>query len=1021
MRGSFLYFGQALCGQPNPAIQIGRCSSGDREMLLDSESTVLYSYRKYSIKPKPSTINSVTGGSMRAHLLRLMLVGLVLCVGLPLKAGADVTRFDLAGTVTDVTGGVLPGVTVTLKNVATGLIRSDVTDAGGRYAFTALPPTGKWTLSAALSGFGTQTREGLEFRANTKSEINFQLDVGGLQEAVTVEASSPLIRTRESEVSSILDAKQVNDLPTNGRNFLSLLQTSGSVVPTGTGSGSLSLNGQGTRMANFVADGVSMTGREIRTMNGEFGGGNGLSLDVIKELQVISSGFKAETGQTGAGTISIVTQSGTNTPAGSAYGFWRPVDWVAANQLTGVKSVQTQQQFGATYGGPILKDRTHIFANFEGTKINNEAVVTSVLAPGTYAQPQHQYQGFFKLNHRFNNNNLLDVRYSFNRNLQENGGIGGLNTFGQRSNTEGGNDTLVASLVSTLSSTRVNEARFRYSLDTTDSYSPLTASSGAASRTPDFSNAPVSVVYPGVGTTGTNTALPQNLVEKRAQWVDQYTISHGSHQLKAGADVIASWRFVTYFSNFPGTYTFKAGTPFPFDANNPATYPFQYTQSFGNSGLNYTDQMIGVFAQDDWEVRRGLTLNLGVRWDKDSLFQGDNNNLAPRVGFAYNIGNAGKTVLRGNSGIFYDTLESSGINRESNFGPNGQVTIDLRQGDPLFPAFPNRLSAFPTGTALVPRATVYVPVFQGDKFPDSIGDHLKRVAPYFFNTNLGVQHELSTNWALSIDYTRVYGYNLLVTYDINAPPYFAIGPGQTRTQAQADLLRPMGVPNQAGGPYGIGFTGFRSLYLQFNGGSTEYNALKVALTKRMANRLALQANYTYGHARGDVDNFRLNNSFVPGLTDVTGNHSYQWGPSDTDVPHLFVLSGTYDAPHGVRVSGILFARSGFPYTGVAGFDANGDGVTTTTSYGDRPASLTRNSFRMPPTVTANTSVGYVAKLRERQSIELRFDVFNLVNRKNVGSVNNVIGVNASNPPATFGAVTNYGAQRQAQVSLRYRF
>jgi hypothetical protein len=959
---------------------------------------------------------------MRSHLRRLMLVVLAASVGLPLTARADVTRFDLAGAVTDTTGGVLPGVTVTLKNADTGFTRSTVTDDQGRYNFNALPPTGKWTLSAELPGFGTQNKEALEFQANTKSEINFQLTVGGLQEAITVQSSAPLVRTRESELSSILDAKQVSDLPTNGRNFLSLLQTSGSVVPTGGGSGALSINGQGTRMANFVADGVSMTGREIRTVNGEFGGGNGLSIDVIKELQVISSGFKAETGQTGAGTISVVTKSGTNTPSGSVYGFWRPVKWVAANQLTGVSSNSTRSQFGGTFGGPIIKDRTHIFANYEGTKIRNEAVVTSVLAPGTYAQPQHQNQGFFKLNHRFNNNNLLDARYSFNRNLQENGSIGGLSTFERRTNTEGSNDTVVASLVTTLSSTRVNEARFRYSLDSTDSYSPLTAANGVASRTPDFSNVPVSVVYTGVGNSGTASGLPQNLVEKRAQWVDHYSIIHGSHQMKAGADVIASWRFVTFFGNFPGTYTFNANTPRPFNAANPATYPFQFTQSFGNSGLNFKDQMIGAFLQDDWEVRKGLTLNLGLRWDKDSLFQGDNNNFAPRAGFAYNIGDTGKTVVRGNTGLFYDTIESSGINRESNFGPQGQVTIDLRQGDPLFPTFPNRLSAFPTGSALVPRATVYVPVFQGDKFPQGIGDHLKRVAPHFFNTNLGVQHELSTNWAVSVDYARVYGYDLLVTYDINAPPYFALGPGQTRTLAQGDLLRPLGSPNRTGGAYGIPFTGFRSLFLQFNGGTTEYNAVKVGLNKRMANRYAFQANYTWGRARGDVDNFRLNNSFVPGLTDINGDRSYQWGPSDTDVPHLFVLSGSYDAPYGVRLGGILFARSGFPYTGVVGNDANGDGVSTTSSFGDRPASLTRNSFRLPATVSADASLAYVAKIA-RQSIELRLDAFNLANRKNVNSVNNVIGLNPSAPPALFNTVTSYGtsAQRQAQLSLRYRF
>ena len=570
----------------------------------------------------------------------------------------------------------------------------------------------------------------------------------------------------------------------------------------------------------------------------------------------------------------------------------------------------------------------------------------------------------------------------------------------------------------------MNEARFRYTYDVVDFFSPLTAPNGPASRTPDFSNVPVTVVYAGLGTTGTNSGFPQNLVEKRAQWVDHFSIVHGGHQFKIGADAIASWRFVTFFNNFPGTYTFRPGTPYPFNANNPATFPFQYTQSFGNSGLNFTDQMIGAFAQDDWEARKGLTFNLGMRWDRDSLFQGDNNNVAPRVGFAWNVGGKGQTVVRGNSGIFYDTLESSGINRESNFGPNGQVTIDLRAGDPLFPSFPGRLTAFPSGANTVARATVYVPVFTGDKFPYSIGDHLKRVAPYFFNTNVGVQHELAADLAMSVDYTRVYGYDLLTTIDINAPPFFAIGPTQTRTAAQANALRPLGVPNTTGGAYGIGFTGFRSLYLQFNGGQTEYNALKIGLTKRMSHHYALQANYTFGRARGDVDNFRLNNSFVPGLTDVNGDRSYQRGPSDTDVPHLFVLSGLYEAPYGIRVGGILFARSGFPYTGLTGFDADGDGMSTSTaSFGDRPASLTRNSFRRPATVTLDATVGYTAKLPRSQSVEVRLDAFNLANRKNVVNVNMVIGQDPNNPPASFGAVTSYGTsnQRQAKISLRYRF
>ena len=372
-------------------------------------------------------------------------------------ARADVTRFDLSGTVVDGTGGVLPGVNVTLNNVDNGFVRYAVTDDQGRYTFTALNPTGRWTLSVELQGFAPQNREGLEFQANTKPEIDFRLGVGTLQEAVTVQASAPLIRTRESELSAILDTKQVENLPTNGRNFLSLLQTSGSVVPTGASisSSAISVNGQGTRMVNFVADGVSMTGREIRTVNGEFGGGNGLSIDAIKELQVITNGFKAETGQTGAGTISVVTKSGTNTLSGSAYGFWRPSDLVAANLLTGQKTAQKRQQYGGTLGGPIKRDRTHYFVNYEDTTVDDVAVVTSSLAPGTFPAPQTQRQGFAKLNHRFDDRNAFDARYSFNRNKQEGQSVGGLNSYDRRTNTEGRTDAFIASLVSNFGSNKV--------------------------------------------------------------------------------------------------------------------------------------------------------------------------------------------------------------------------------------------------------------------------------------------------------------------------------------------------------------------------------------------------------------------------------------------------------------------------------------------------------------------------------------------------------------------------------------
>jgi hypothetical protein len=959
-----------------------------------------------------------SGGGMRCRfIVCLFLIGCLAPWSVALSSAQ--THFDLAGTVTDNSGAVLPGVSVTLRNLDTGLVRTAVTSDQGKYYFPTVPPTGTWTLTAELSGFQTVTREGLQFQANTLPQIDLQLGVAGLQEAVTVTAGAPMVRTRESERSAILDQTMLTDLPVGGgRDFMSLLKATGEVVQSG---GDISLAGQGRRTANFIADGVSMTGREIRTLDGAFGGGSGLSLETIRELQVITSGFKAETGQTGAGTISVVTKSGTNRFEGTLFGYFRPTSLVGDNPITGTPPAkQDRQQFGAVLGGPITRDKTHFFGSWESTRVDGESTVTSVLDPGVFATTSYINQGFGRVDHRFNQQNVLDARYSLTRNGSENGGIGGLNTFDRRSNNESQSDTVVMALVSLLGSNKVNEARARFTYNTTDTYSPLTADNGKASRTPDFSNVPVSVSRPGVGNTGLPTALPQNLVEKRLQFVNNFSIRTGSHQWKVGGDVIQSWRFVTFFNNFAGTYTFAAGTPFPFNPANPATYPFQFTQSFGNSGLNFTDTMAAVFAQDDWEIANGVTLNLGLRWDVDTLIPGDYDNVAPRVGFAWNIGNAGTTVIRGNAGLFYDTLESSLINRESNFGPVGQATIDLRQGDALFPTFPSRLAAFPTGAAAVPRATVTVPVYQGDDFPFSIGDTLKRTAPYFFNSTVGVQRGLGPNWAMSIDYVRVRGYDLIATLDINAPPYFALGPGRTRTVAQANAQRPLGVPNTTGGPYHIPFTGFRDLHLQFNSGQTQYDALKLGLVRRASSRYEVRVNYTFSNARGDVDNFRLTESFVPGQREVDGDRSYQQGPSAQDAPHLLTASGYVRAPFGIHVGAILSSRSGFPYTGVVGIDADGDGVTGG-AFGDRPAALTRNSFRYPSFTTLDISASKLIALRGTHRLELKAEVFNATNRKGITGVNNIIGLDPANPVATFGQVTSRQSPIEAQASIRYRF
>ena len=170
----------------------------------------------------------------------------------------------------------------------------------------------------------------------------------------------------------------------------------------------------------------------------------------------------------------------------------------------------------------------------------------------------------------------------------------------------------------------------------------------------------------------------------------------------------------------------------------------------------------------------------------------------------------------------------------------------------------------------------------------------------------------------------------------------------------------------------------------------------------MSNRYALQANYTLGHARGDVDNFRLPNSFVPGLTAIDGDRSYQWGPSDTDARHVFVLTGTYDAPLACASAACCLREQDFRLPASPGLTPTATvSSSELRSYGDRPASLSRNSFRYPATITLDASVAYDMRIAGSQRFEIRFDVFNLANRKNIATVNNIVGLESGGSAGDF--------------------
>jgi hypothetical protein len=401
-------------------------------------------------------------------------------------------------------------------------------------------------------------------------------------------------------------------------------------------------------------------------------------------------------------------------------------------------------------------------------------------------------------------------------------------------------------------------------------------------------------------------------------------------------------------------------------------------------------------------VRRGFTLNLGVRYEKQTSSP-DNNNIMPRTGFAWDLNKDGHTVVRGGYGRFYDQLFDNIPNTEDLFGITGNFSITLTpSGNPaVFPVFPAVLSGLPAGFGAALGRTVTLDL--GALDPPA------RKTPYSDQLTFGVARELRPDLALTVDYTYLRGRDLFRTIDLNGPSAFDTTTGATRTIAQADATRPYGSPSRVPGPYGITEGGFKQIRAVVSEGNGWYHGMKVNLTKRFANRHFYQVSYTLSRAENEQDDF---GSAAQG----SDPFDFRRALASNDVPQILVMNGTYVLPYAISASGIVSIRSGLPVDPQAGTDLNGDGFTT-----DRPGTLARNSFRLPTSKTVDLSFAKTLGLTASHQIELRADVFNLFDAFNVTAVNTTYGRVVGSPAATFMQPTRVSNPRQLQFAARYRF
>jgi hypothetical protein len=918
---------------------------------------------------------------------------LLFVVGADRAAFAQNPTFNIEGVVSDAQQAVLPGVTVTVQNVATNLTRVTTTDANGRFVVSALPPEGRYKVQVEIAGFATEVREGLVFNAGQRAVLNFSLKLSTVQETITVAGDAPIVQTTSSEVSSTIDRTQFENLPVKERNYFRLLTLDSNVVATGTGSNAVNVGGQEVWNFGTYVDGTNNHSKWLTLQRAPQQGSSGFALETVKEVQLITNQFSAEFGGHSAGVASMITKSGTNALAGSTFVMIRPGDLDAFPPLAPVNPVTrerlkpkfNQQQFGGTVGGAIVQDKLFYFGSYERRRDRSEVGVTVPGAEGVIPIPADEHQAHAKLDLRVSEKQTLGLRYNMVRWNKDNEG-GGQSLPGTGFIWDNNVDTVHGTFTTVVSDKLLNEVRGQYSR-----YTDRRAAKCDC----------VNIVRQGFSVSGGNDqgtwgVLPEETFDistTLSMWA-------GNHTMKTGASFTYDVTEQLFQPLQNGRYVFASET---------AATPFQYSQSFAltpEARLMFPKAyVLAGFFQDDWRLRNNFTLNLGLRYDVEIIKDipdwpagTDGNNLDPRVGFAWDIKGDQKWAVRGGFGRFTQQHPIFTIVKGGVGGRNGQVTLVLSPGDALFPTFPNTLSAFPPGAVLPARSIQEIS-------PDLENEQA-------WTASIGVQRQLGARTSIAVDANinrgRKHGF-----LDMNAPVPLTkeqLAAGVTRTVGQADLTRPILPVNN----------GFRHMDLLTNEGRSWYQGVRIALGHR-TNSLRLTASYTRSKAED-----RLNHWFSP---ENSRDPESDRGPTGADTPHNMVNSLTWNVPgegpllRGWSVSMVSHHQSGAPYTIRYAGDPAGYGTGVGGACNSRGCQASTPGGR---NTERGMFINYADLTLARQiaigsdHIEVRADVFNLFNNQNLlsGGYINLLG-NARFGQHTGGS--NVFPGRQFQFAATYRF
>ncbi|HEY2962695.1 MAG TPA: carboxypeptidase regulatory-like domain-containing protein [Pyrinomonadaceae bacterium] len=928
---------------------------------------------------------------------RLSIFCLCLLVSLPgicavCLAQQNVTSGTLSGRVHDSYGAVITGANVIATNLETNQRLATTTDNEGRYRFPYLR-TGDYDLTVEATGFSAITRK-LTLLVGQSIELPVKLEVAGVSAQVNVGSEVPLVETVRTQITETIRPREITDLPLNGRNYLDLALLIPGVAPTNTGSNQrfaetsavpgqgLSIAGQRNLYNSFILDGVSAND-DAADLTGSY-----YSEEVIDQFQVVTSGGIAEFGRASGGVVNILTRSGTNDYRGNFYGFFRNQRFDARNPLAPTKDLLTQAQYGGTMSGPLRRDRSFVFTNFEQTRRNYSAILT--IAPAAVTGINNRlhavnYPGplietgvvpasfdttnfFLRLDHRVNQHNQISARYSlYHIDAVNSRTVGGLNSVSRGSGLNDTDQTVQVSNVTTLSSRTINEARFQYTNSRLDA--PVNDTVGPA------------VGISGVANFGTATFSPLARDINLFEAVDNVSTQLDSHSLKAGGGFLYNRLNIVFPGAFQGVYNFTSLNNFL-----NGTYS-TYQQAFGVPSQFQSNPNFGVFVQDEWRVRRDFTINAGLRYDVQYLPQPirtDTDNLAPRLGIVYAPGDR-KTVIRASFGLYYDRIPLRATSNALQRDGSKYLVAQLSPSQPGAPVFPNVLAVQPTTLPTKPNITRIDPDIE---------------VSFSQQANFQIERELPWDAVLSVGYLHLNAKHIILSRNVNVPTVPASA----------------GVPN-----LGRPDPNWGNISRFESSGDSYYDGMVVSFNQRASRWATMRLSYTLSKTIDDAGNF-----FFSSVQD-NFNIRDDRGLSDNDQRHRLVLSGTLEVPQQGAANGAARLLRGFqfgyiftyasrlPFNVLLGTDRNFD-----TNFNDRPLGVGRNTGRGFDFASLELRVSRHFRLTERVDLQLLAEGFNVLNRPNFGIPNNTFGSGVK-PLPSFGQPTAAFDPRQFQFGMKVSF